>query len=201
MKYVKMLGLAAVAAMALAAFAGAGTASATEICTTTSFPCPAGSQITTLELSKDPNTSPVLETTENSIQDTCTGATASGAVTQGDSTHTVVGAHVNLGFTGCTSTTVVNNEAECSLEAHGIAGTDNATITAKGCTVTVNLGVSCTYGAGAGIDLGTFVGGTTKTIAINTVVRKNDGSGFLCPETTRWTASYIATNHSAVYFH
>lgn len=199
MKYVKMIGLAAVAAMALMAFAGASTASATEICTVNSFPCPAGSAITELKLSKDPNTSPVLETTSGSVQDTCTGATAEGAVTQGSATKTVVGPHVNLGFTGCTNETTVNNAATCELEAHASGG-GNATVTAKGCTVTVNLGVNCHFGAGAGITLGEFVGGTTKTIAVNTVVSLVDENSFLCPTSARWTAWYIVTNHSAVYF-
>jgi hypothetical protein len=201
MKYLKFIGLAAIAAIALMAFAGAGTASATEICTMNTFPCPAGSQISTLELSKDPNTSPVFETTEGSIQGTCTGITASGAVTQGDATHTAVVPQVTLGFTGCTNTTVVNNAAACEYEFHGISGSVNATVTTRGCTFSVNLGVNCYYGGGGGITLGTLVGGTTKTLTVNTVIEKIDGSSFLCPQTTRWTASYMVTNHSAVYFH
>jgi hypothetical protein len=201
MKYVKMLGLAAVAAMALMAFAGAGTASATEICTTTSFPCPAGSTISKLELSKDPGTTPVLENTEGSIEDTCTEATASGAVTQGTSTTTVKGP-VTLAFGGCTNTTTVNNAAACELEAHGIKNSDNATITAKRCTETnVHNADNCRYGAGAGNTLGEYIGGTTKTIAVNTVVNGIDSNSFLCPTTSRWTAWYVATNHTAVYFH
>jgi hypothetical protein len=39
MKYLKMLGLAVVAAAALSAFMGAGSASATVLCTTNSTPC------------------------------------------------------------------------------------------------------------------------------------------------------------------
>ncbi len=42
MKHVKLLGLIAVAAMALMALLGAGTASATVLCKTTTDPCPAG---------------------------------------------------------------------------------------------------------------------------------------------------------------
>jgi hypothetical protein len=202
MKYLKMLGLAAVAAKALKAVAGAGTASATEICTVTSYPCPAGSAIKELQLSKDPNTTPVLETTEGSIQDTCTEALAEGASTQGDSTHTVLISDMNLGFTGCTNTTTPNNKSICEVEFHGEGGSDNATATAQGCTIAVNLGgVTCRYGAGAGVTLGTFVGGTTRTIAVNTVLVGIDENSFLCSATLRWTTSYVVTNHTAVYFH
>jgi hypothetical protein len=52
MKYLKMLGLAAVAAAALMAFAGAGTASADELCTENENlenMCPAGKLITSVE--------------------------------------------------------------------------------------------------------------------------------------------------------
>ena len=43
MRYVKMLGLAAVAAIAAMAFVGAGSASATTLCKVNTSPCPAGS--------------------------------------------------------------------------------------------------------------------------------------------------------------
>jgi hypothetical protein len=201
LRYLKTFGLAAVAAMALMAFAGAGTASATEICTANSFPCPAGSQITELQLSKDPNTTPVLENTEGSIEDTCSGATAEGAVTQGSSTKTPRSLVLFFYFS-CTNTTIVNNTVVCEVEFHGRSGSVNATVTTRGCTFTIVIfGVNCRYGGGAGITLGEFVGGTTKTIAVNTVVEGIDSNSFLCPVTLRWTGSYIVTNHTAVYFH
>lgn len=42
MKYVKTLGCAAMAAMALMVFLGAGTASGTVLCKTAASPCPEG---------------------------------------------------------------------------------------------------------------------------------------------------------------
>jgi hypothetical protein len=48
MKYLKILGLAAVAAAAVMSIAGAGSASATVLCSTTADPCPAGQKWPTL---------------------------------------------------------------------------------------------------------------------------------------------------------
>ena len=46
MKQLKIIGLAAIAALAVTAMLGAGTASASKLCKTTVEPCPAGWQPT-----------------------------------------------------------------------------------------------------------------------------------------------------------
>jgi hypothetical protein len=197
MKYVKMLGLAAVAAMALMAFIGASSASATVLCKTNlSSGCAAAGWDYSgpLESSLAPGTSAFLENTSGTIEDTCTGSTVKGeANTPAGATGTVTGAvtTANLGWSGCSQTTATVHGG--TLEVHNIAGTSNGTLTAKEFEVTIVLfGVTCTYGAGAGIDLGTVTEGNPATIDINTVVNKTAGN-FLCPSTSTWKGTYQIT--------
>jgi len=85
------------------------------------------------------------------------------------------------------------------LEVHQIAGTHNGTVTAKGFKVTtVIAGVSCTFGAGTGIDLGTLTGGAPAVLDMNAVVNKVAGS-FLCPADEVWEGTLQLTNHTAAY--
>jgi hypothetical protein len=213
MKYVKMFGLAAVAAMALMAFAGAGSASATVLCKvhTLTTGCAAGGQDyaakTTIHATHTTGTTGILETTGGTTLVTCSESTISGETTNtGSSTTTVDGPVKSFTFGGCTNTVDVIKLG--SLEIHHISGTDNGTLTAKETEVTVNgiFGESCIYGAGAGLNLGTLVGSvTTKEqptdpakITINTIVKRTGGGGF-CPAETRWTASYTVTSPSPLY--
>src|SRR5215470_1129708 len=84
MKYVKMLGLAAVAAMGLMAFLGASTASATVACKTqltanchsSGWAYPAG---TLWDASLEPGSTAILEATSGgTLEDTCTESTVAG---------------------------------------------------------------------------------------------------------------------------
>src|ERR1700746_2336683 len=85
MKYVKMLGLAAVAAAALMAFVGAGTASATGVlCSTTTGnnACPAAQRWavgTVLHMTSEETVQ--LKTTGGVVASTCSTATVQGTIT------------------------------------------------------------------------------------------------------------------------
>ena len=192
MKYLKMAGLAAVAAMAFMAF-GAGTASATTLCTQTESPCAAGNQITTTQDSHivAELTHGELFTTNNTGNPlvTCTDGSMTATVEDPGSSTTTAKAQINsLVFTGCHTGGVPTVIKPGTLEIHHIAGTHNGTVTAKNAEITVNIfGVSCTYGATgeAAIDLGIL---ETSTLTINTVVNKIAG-GFLCPSTAGWDTS------------
>jgi len=210
MKYLKMLSLAAVAAAALMAFAGAGTATADEICTTAANAenmCPAGKLIEKIEASLVGSAK--LEDTSGNTLDTCTAGsvkitnitaangnkTGSADVT-GDSTT----ADITWGTaaTPCSfaTSTVVGGVVHASHAAGG-----GTTITATSIEVTINLGGffgSCTYGVGAGLDLGTVAQGG-NTLVINKVVNRTAG-GFACPLTAVWNATYKVTNHTAVFY-
>jgi hypothetical protein len=216
MKYLKMLGLAAVAAMALMAFVGAGTASATVLCKTqlttgcaaSGWDYPAG---TTIDATlKSPTSTATLETTGGTTLDTCTGSTVHGKTeTTGSSTTTVSGkltSELNaegdpkgLTWSGCTVPTTTL--AAGSLEIHWISGTDNGTLTASGAEVTVNTGFfgACVYGTGTGKDLGTLLGGSPATLAISTNVTLTKNESGLCPSETKWTATYEVTTPKPLF--
>jgi opacity protein-like surface antigen len=180
MKYVKMLGLAAVAAAALMAFIGAGTASAAELYST-GVTVNAGTKI---EGSLESGTTATLSTTDGkTIVDTCTGSSVNGTVnayTGGD----VTGAISSLTWSGCSVTTDTLTNGNLSINASG-------TVSGNGSVVTVNTGVTCRYGTGAGTALGTL---TTGKLAINAVINEQEPKAFLCPDTTKWVANYTVTS-------
>lgn len=204
MKYLKMLGLAVIAAAALMAFLGAGTASATVICKVEpkSGVCPEGSDYpagTKGKASLKRETKAVLETTSGETLATCTESTVEGtSKNTGGATETVESTLTSLTWGGCSTKVVTLRPGLGQL--HWIAGTNNGTLTTAGVEVTTGIfGVSCVYGAGAlPIDAGTTVGGDPGSLAANTIVNKTEG-GFLCPSTLRFTASYVATEPTAAW--
>lgn len=198
MKYLKMIGLAAVAAMALMAFAGAGTASASVLCTATETPCSAAKKISPTNDSEMVATltgSAVLEEDPGNVIATCTASEmVADSTAAGSKTETAVGKITKLTWGGCSTT--VDNVALGSLEVHHIPGTDNGTVTSIGTEVTLNLfGVSCTL---KGTDLGTITGGTSPVMDVTATVDLTVGS-FLCPEHALWTATYNITKPKPLY--
>jgi hypothetical protein len=196
MKYIKMLGLAVVAAAAVMAFIGAGTASATVLCKTATNPCTEKHGDVTIHGTLVG--SATLES-GSEVLDTCTASMIHGKVEQtGSATSTVSGKISELTWGSCTNPTTTVTLG--SLEIHHIAGTNNGTLTAIGTEVTVSgiFGVSCTYGAGTGLDLGTVKGGSPSIITISTKVKKTAGS-FVCPSEPTWTAEYKVTEPSPLF--
>jgi hypothetical protein len=198
MKYVKTLGLAVVAAAALMAIAGAGTASATVFCSTTTTPCsskwPAGTE---LRFTVTSGTSGLWKSTAGETIANCPEGEIKGKMSNtGGATETVKETVAASGLTwpgvgGCLRTITTEGG---TLEFHAIAGTDNATITVTGIKITLEVeafGVSCIYGFGTGENLGTLTGnGSGKAVMdINTSFLKKEGS-FLCPESLKWTESF-----------
>ena len=198
MKYLKILGLAAVAAMALMAFAGAGTASAAGVlCSTATTPCTSKWAVgTTLEFSLKTGTSAKLTTTDTATLATCTSSTLTGTLTENPNatTKNATGSVAKAGLTwgGCLVTTTTLEGGTLEVEA-GSAGA--GTVRAKGFQITINTGAfgSCTYTAGTGTHLGTLSEGSagTATLSINAVVSKL--AGVLCPPSARWIAEYTLT--------
>jgi len=194
MKYLKMLGLAAVAAMALTAFFGAGSASAQTLYTyktpNANIPIPVGTElISTLESGK----SALLKDTGGLANDTCTGSEVKGAISTNNTTD-AGGSISALTFTGCTHTTHVLAKGE--LEIKNIAGTTNGTVISKGARVTIKstvFGISCVANTGAGTTIGTLTGAKSETdratMDINGVITLENG----CGDST-WTGSYEVTS-------
>ena len=202
MRYLKILGLAVVAAAAYATIAGAGTASATVLCSTTADPCPAGQKWPaglTLDWSIPSGNSVLQVDTEGSTLDTCTASTMKWVITNaGSSTTTVTGTDEETTFSGCTFPTKTLKLGK--WEIHKIAGTSNGTVTSDEITETTINTVffgSCIYGVTAGTDLGTITEGNPAILHIDAVTEKFSGSNFACPETDRWTATYTLTSPSS----
>ncbi|MGN6816857.1 MAG: hypothetical protein ACTHK3_12370 [Solirubrobacterales bacterium] len=198
MKCLKALGLAAIAAVALMAFLGAGSASASVLCTTTTTPCGTGWHVNSLVATATGSIS--QHSTGGALEATCTGSSSTDeSIGTGSSTTTSVRKvrRENLTWSGCNQTTETLEGGE--TEIHQIAGTHNGTVTSKGFKVTVVIaGVSCTFGAGTGIHLGTLTGGAPAILHMHAIVLKEFGS-FLCPADSVWDGTYQVTNHAATF--
>lgn len=200
MRNLKMLALAAVAASALMAFIGAGTASATVLCSTTTGnnPCPTAQKWFNQPLlfSLTPETSLLLKETGGSTFQTCKGSEIGAEITNtGSSTETVTGKFTKSTLTSCTfphTTTALGG-----FEIHRIAGTSNGTVTVDGVTKTTINTVffgTCVYGVENGKSLGDITEGKPAILHINAVKKKMEGSNVACPETLLWTATYTLTS-------
>jgi hypothetical protein len=186
MKLTKILGVAAVAALALMAFAG--TASATTL--TTNAVVQSGA--VTLEASLTTSTSLLLTDTSKSFADTCTSSTVEGKTST--TTGNVVGGAIStLSFTNCTHNPVVVHK-KGTLSVERIGATTNGTVRSTGAEVTVPVGlfggttnVNCTT---QNTDVGTLTGSTTGTaeIDINAVLN----CGFFLPS-AKWEGTYVMT--------
>ncbi len=206
MKYVKMLGLAAIAAAALMAFVGASSASATVLCKTkvnaAGF-CPKGWVMAQGEeihaVSETEN--PTLTSTFKTV--TCEESTVKGEVeVKGDAANTVKGPVLTLTFTKNCNCTVTVIKAG-TLEVHAKDDKGNGTLTSNGATVTVQCSsifgpVHCLY-VTENDDMGTLTGSTTTggtaTMDITTEVKREETvkEGALCDEEAVWHAKYKVT--------
>ena len=196
MKHLKILGLAAVAAAALMAFAGAGTATADELCSEapTGSMCPGTSHITTITASQVGTRA--LTTTGGAALVECTGGDIHITISSDGTGTSDVGGTVNsLGFTGCNHT-VTTIQPGTATASHGANG--GTTLSSSGGEVTTAiLGVSCTYGTGASTDLGEV--NTNGEISFSVGVTKTAGSG-LCPATATWDGVWQVTSVTHVHY-
>jgi len=184
MKYAKMLGLLAVAAAALMAFAA--TASAT-LTSPTGTVLNGGAVIHAenekTHVTLDPPSLPAI-----SCSSTVEGTVAAAGGTKGNIDV--------LNFTGCTEdwhvTTVTAGELE--VEADGISNTYNGTVYSKGATVeATRFGITCRYATATTTKVGSFLGGNPGTMHIEANIPFHSGS-FLCGSgTTAWEGDYVTT--------
>jgi hypothetical protein len=178
MRYLKMLGLAAISAAALMAF-GVGSASATTLYST-GVPISAG---TTLHMTLESGSITTSTTDGKILVDTCTATTVDGKTTNTSGT-TVTMEIESLKLEGCTVKTLNLLPGTLHIDSAG-------TMTGSGQLITVNFGgVSCRYGYGSSTHLGIV---NTGTIATNTVINEQEPKSFICPDTTKWVASYFVT--------
>jgi len=201
MKCLKMLGLAAVAAAALMAIAGVGTASATVLCQTTTTSCSkkweSGTQ---LDFHVRAGTVGRWGNTSGETLVECTEGLLQGKPSAGSGSETVkmsVGASEFNWNSGCSGVQTKTLEGG-TIEIHNITGTDNGTVTITGFTFTTTLfGATCTYGFLEATDLGVLTGSGTgdAILDISTSFSKKEGS-FLCPLSLNWKEEFTQTGPS-----
>jgi hypothetical protein len=164
MKYLKMLGLTAIAALGLMAFLGAGTASATVLCETTpktGEDCPKEwdvKQGTVLDFSLEKGTSLLWKGPFGEALGTCTESTIKGHLENtGSTTETVKIQTTELLFAKCTNPVTVVKLG--TMTVHHIAGTDNGTVTDTGTTIIIHTPLfgECKYETKE-TDIGTLTG-------------------------------------------
>jgi len=193
-RYVKILGLAAVAAMAIMAFAGAGSASATVLCKENASPCP--------EEKRYEAEDTLTGTAENTLITasptiTCTHSATTAEVTEpGGEGEPVTGTITALSFTGCKADTIFN--PNCVVSVNGLPY--HAEVTGSGGNGTIVVGgasagvvcagvINCVFGNEL-FELPLAGGNPAKITASNVFLEKE--SGFLCPGEGRWDAAFKA---------
>lgn len=195
MKYVKMLGLLAIAAAALMAFAG--TASATTLTNGSGVFYPKGTVI-----HAEAEGTVTLHPPIGDI--TCTSSTVQGEVEKpggAAESETVSGPIGTLTFGGCNAAVTVLKPG--TLEIHtkekGV-NNGNGTLTSNGAEVTVvAFGIHCVFTT-SNTDIGTVTGSKTKdaTLDIEATIPRTGGS-FLCGSTAQWTGSYTVDKPTPLY--
>lgn len=205
MKYVKTLSLAAIAAAALTAFIGAGTASATVLCkveptgSPTGTVCPPGNAYsagTELHMSlAEP-----AKLTSKMFTYECKAGTLKGKTgNEGSATETVKVPLETMTFSQCNCETKVLKPG--TLEIHWISGTRNGTVTISGEeeTFTCNTifgGIHCLITPSTH-DIGTIIGG--KQPEQKTENRQVDPTNILCDENPEWDGRYQVTSPNPLW--
>lgn len=197
MKYVKMLGLLALAAAALMAFVA--TASAT---TATS---PKGTTYTSTVIGGTEGHAILHDTNGLGITIEC-NSTVETKVEKHGTGVTVSGNIIGLGWSNCTNNWSVTTLKPGSLEIHNIPGTENGTVTSSGAEVTTEQSstkLHCIYSTSA-TDIGTLtsttVTGGNATLDISATIPRTGGrSGILCGASGTWTGSYKIATPGTLY--
>jgi hypothetical protein len=187
MKYVRILGLSAVIAAALMAFAG--TASADLVTS------PAGTTYTgTLKAEAEGHT-----VIDNPIAKIECASTFEGKVESHGAGVEASGKTANLTFTGCTNSWHVTVTV---FGAFGVVWSSNfvGVFAMVGVIIEVTrFGVTCRYSAGSGTKVGTLTGGTPATLDISASLPFHSGSPLCGEGTTAWTGSYKLTTPTSLF--
>jgi hypothetical protein len=192
MKYLKMLGLAVVAAAAVMAIVGAGTAAAeATLCKTTTEPCT--SQATELKAHLVEGTHATLTAAGGLVEPvTCKESVVEGKV---ETATTPQGKIATLTFANC-GQHVVEVIAKGELVGHHDAE-HNGNVTARGFTIRIKTtGLTCNFGTEVKEGLTLTGGSPGRFDATATIPLEN---GFFCPSSAVWHAEYVVTTPSSLY--
>jgi hypothetical protein len=184
MKHVKTLALAAVAAALLAT---AGTASATELTS------PSGTRYTGI-LKAESEGAVSFHGPFTTV--TCNNSTLEGKVEQHGPGKTVAGNLSTVTFTSCSFPVTVLKKG--FLEFHNIAGTNDGTVTWGGGEFTIQTSIaSCLWGTAA-TDIGRLTSAPSNTghatLDIGSAGIPRTGHSFFCGPSATWTGFYKFTS-------
>jgi hypothetical protein len=181
MKYLKMLGLAAVSTMAFMAFASSASATTLETTGVTI------NSSETISASLVSGTSAELKSTGGSFQNTCTGSSAHGATASPFTATKLSGPLTSLTFSGCTRAVTVH--APGSLTVEHISGTTNGTVFSDEAVVTTGSPVgTLTCETGTGTHIGTLTGVKHGHAELHI------NAHIPCGISAKWEATYIVTS-------
>lgn len=208
MKYLKLMGLAAIAAAALMALAG--TASATIITS------PSGTQYSgTLKTELNGGEAILKSSFIGEVK--CKKSTVEGKIETQGAEVTASGRISTLDFTECNGVVTPISTEEVggvkyygSLEAHTEykegkvqAANNNGTLTSKNTEVTVELaGLHCIFRTSAtGTELGLVTGGTPATFKAESaaIPRTGGRSGAFCGSSAFWNANYKVVTPGSLF--
>jgi len=193
MKYLKILGLVAVAASALTAFTGISSA--------TTLTSPKWTVVGVGEIihaATPAGTHAVLDSPIGKIE--C-NMTIQGKVTNaggGAPTQSVEASVEHFSMTGCTGSAVyVPNFGSFKITS---SGGGKGVLTATGTEVTIEtFGLHCIYST-SGTPMGTVTGGSPASIAISATIPRTGGkSGAFCGSTAPLTGGFVITNPNPAY--
>jgi hypothetical protein len=186
MKFTKILGVVAVAALALMAFASSASATSLEI---------NGSKVTatdvTIEATLKSGTSALLTDTSGFFANTCTASTVKGNNSTKTTGTPVEGPITTLDFTSCKEEPV-KADATGSLTVENISGTTNGTVRSIGAEVTSPSPfgqLDCKTAASPGTDIGTLTGVASGNATMDISATLNCGA-----ITAKWTGTYTVTS-------
>jgi hypothetical protein len=185
MKYVKMLGLLAVAAAAMMAFAGVASA-------------------TTVKSGGANYTSTITAESSNSklhgsfITVSCTGSHVEGKVESHGAGVTAEGKIGKLSFSGCNYTVTVKKTG--SLIAH-TGTTPNGTLTSTGAEIAIHTSVGECVFTTSSTPIGTLTGGNNATLDIDSSAIPRTGGSFFCGSSGEWTGNYTVSVPSNLTLH
>jgi hypothetical protein len=185
MKYLKILGLAAVSAMALAGIAATASATTYEIKKVTQ------NKSVTFVASLEEGTSALVQTTTGGFASTCTSSKLSAETLSPFSANSIGGPITELFFSSCTNEKVEVHKPG-SLSVAWKAGTTHGTLTSSQTEIRFPSPfgtLSCSTGAGTDIGVLTGVASGQATIDIKAVIN----CGFLV-SSALWEASYVVTS-------
>jgi hypothetical protein len=184
MKYVKLLGLAALSAMALMAFASTASATTLEVGGS------AKNESVSIKSNIATGTSALLEDTSAISQNTCTTSNVEGSSSSPFTATKVTGAVSSLTFSNCDRTVTVHAAGKLYVEwtsgTNGKVGSEEAEVTSGSPFGTL----TCVTGTGTHIGTLTGVASGNATMHINAVLD--------CGISARWTGTYTVTSPSGL---